>query len=80
MSRTWKKGFGDLRDTISPRAYVSVDFIKKPPDLRQKVKDVDPRGLEPLTFPMPWERATNYAMGPRKVPYSTKNFFMLPLV
>ncbi len=25
---------------------------------------VDPRGLEPLTFPMPWGRATNYAMGP----------------
>ena len=26
---------------------------------------VDPRGLEPLTFPMPWGRATNYAMGPK---------------
>jgi hypothetical protein len=32
---------------------------------------VDPRGLEPLTFPMPWGRATNYAMGP-KVSYFNK--------
>ena len=26
---------------------------------------MDLRGLEPLTFPMPWGRATNYAMGPQ---------------
>lgn len=31
---------------------------------RPKKRVVDLRGLEPLTFPMPWGRATNYATGP----------------
>ena len=58
---------GDFGDPSDNHFTMGLNFT-----IYQILKKVDPRGLEPLTFPMPWGRATNYAMGPKKVLYSIK--------